>query len=286
MSRPKLLDLFCCEGGASEGYRRAGFDVYGVDLFKHTNAKGKRVGFSQDRYPFQSRQADALRTVQQLLDGRPVRFNKVGHIPGHPMQPLDYAAYHIGLRLDDFAAIHASPPCQHASAGTRAMRSRGESDHPALIEPTRELLEQTSLPWVIENVSGAALRDPILLCGSQFGLTANDEDGFPLRLERHRLFESNVELTAPGPCAHDENVWAGGVYGGARGRKPGWTAAEHRHSARYERHGGYVPASIKVQQELLGIDWMTKGGMAQSLPPAFTQHIGMALMTHVGRVAA
>ena len=32
MSRPKLLDLFACEGGASVGYERAGFDVYAVDL--------------------------------------------------------------------------------------------------------------------------------------------------------------------------------------------------------------------------------------------------------------
>lgn len=286
MTRPKLLDLFCCEGGASEGYRRAGFDVYGIDLFKHTNAKGRRVGFSQNRYPFQSAQADALGVVQLLLDGRAIRFDRVGHIPGRTMHPLNDNAYRPGLTLEDFSAIHASPPCQHASAGTRAMRSRGESDHPALIEPTRELLEQTNLPWVIENVSGAALRDPIILCGSQFGLTANDEDGFPLRLERHRLFESNIKLAAPGPCAHDENVWAGGVYGGARGRKPGWTAAEHRHSARYDRRGGYVPSSIKVQQELLGIDWMSKGGMAQSLPPAYTQHIGMALMSELGAVAA
>ena len=32
MSRPKLLDLFACEGGASVGYERAGFDVYAVDF--------------------------------------------------------------------------------------------------------------------------------------------------------------------------------------------------------------------------------------------------------------
>lgn len=32
MSRPKLLDLFACEGGASVGYARAGFDVLAVDM--------------------------------------------------------------------------------------------------------------------------------------------------------------------------------------------------------------------------------------------------------------
>ncbi len=30
--RPRLLDLFCGAGGAGEGYRRAGFDVLGVDI--------------------------------------------------------------------------------------------------------------------------------------------------------------------------------------------------------------------------------------------------------------
>lgn len=262
--RPKLLDLFCCEGGASEGYRRAGFDVYGVDLFKHKNAKGQTVGFSQDRYPFPSHQGDALEALRTLPTGAPLRFSRAGY-----------------LHLGEFSAIHASPPCQHASAGTRAMRAKGESEHPALIEPTRELLEQAGLPWVIENVSGSALRDPITLCGTMFALTAEDEDGLLLQLERHRLFESNVELRPPTSCHHDEAIWTAGVYGGARGRKPGWTAEEHRNSARYDRHGGYVPSSLVVQQRLLGIDWMTKGGMAQSLPPVYTDWLGQQLLEHI-----
>lgn len=29
---PRLLDLYCCAGGAGEGYRLAGFDVTGVDI--------------------------------------------------------------------------------------------------------------------------------------------------------------------------------------------------------------------------------------------------------------
>lgn len=35
--KPLLLDLFCCAGGAGVGYRRADFDVIGVDIIARPN---------------------------------------------------------------------------------------------------------------------------------------------------------------------------------------------------------------------------------------------------------
>ncbi len=88
----------------------------------------------------------------------------------------------------EFDAIHASPPCQaysdlrHLSKAQRTLK--GE-EYPDLVDPTRQLLINSGKPYVIENVPGAPLEDPVLLCASMF---AND------MLKRHRLFETNFNF--------------------------------------------------------------------------------------------
>ena len=101
---------------------------------------------------------------------------------GHEFVRADVLEFlHPWQQRLDFGAIHASPPCQFATAYKR--RPGHVRPSPNLIEPTRRLLEGSGLPWVIENIELARpfLHDPMLLCGSMFDLD----------VQRHRLFETN-----------------------------------------------------------------------------------------------
>ncbi len=215
--KPRLLDLFCCAGGAGVGYSRAGFKVVGVDIKP------------QPSYPFQFIQADAL-----ALD---CKF------------------------LASFDAIHASPPCQAYS--DLAKRNGNADEWPRLIEPTRKMLARTGLPYIIENVDGAPLRNPIVLCGTMFP---------GLRVLRHRLFEANFLILEP-----------------AHGRHPKVHTFDKRksHFGKTDDMRDFVQVtgggncSIVAARDAMGIGWMTKNELNEAIPPAYTQWIGKQLLAHL-----
>lgn len=151
-------------------------------------------------------------------------------------------------------AFHASPPCQWATAYGRRPGHVGEYRN--LIAPIRELLVDSGKPYVIENVEGARdhLRDPITLCGSSFGLD----------VRRHRLFESNVRIEALN-CAH-------------RWQTPRFAQATNRANKRSTVEVGVWRIPLEVQQEAMGIDWMTLEELSEAIPPAYTEWIGRYLM--------
>lgn len=256
----RLLEVFSGEGGASKGFQDAGWEVYAVDIKASVGKRTPADGFAA---------ADAFEVLYALLTG-----------DAWPFTVKDGGTVRLGL--EDFDAAHGSPPCQGytiATAGNLAARAK----YPRFIGQLRYVFEQLDMPWVIENVelAGKEMNDPVLLCGRMFGLGANDEDGHPLVLDRHRLFEANFPLPQPEHPKHgDEQV--AGVYGGSRrSSKPNATPADDRYAARYERKGGYVPRSKRVQQELLGIDWMTVKGMQESIPPVYAQWVGHHMMNSV-----
>jgi DNA (cytosine-5)-methyltransferase 1 len=228
--RPILIDFFCCEGGASTGYHRAGFDVFGVDIEPQPN------------YPFPFHQGDALDVLRRLIDGEAVPFT----LPDGRI---------VLVTLDMVAAIAASPPCQAHSTITP-----DKSKHVDLIPQTRELLVETGLPYIIENVEGAKreLIDPVMLCGSSFAL----------RVRRHRMFESNVYLTSI-PCAHGQQGTPVGVYGD--------------HADGFSKRPNGTSRGVKAQtvpeaREVMGMPWATWHGTTQAIPPAYTEYLGAQLI--------
>jgi DNA (cytosine-5)-methyltransferase 1 len=114
---------------------------------------------------------------------------------------------------------------------------------------------ETGITYVIENVEGAPLLDPLMLCGSMFGSE---------RLRRHRLFESNMKLEAPGPCRHDIQHDVISVTGHSGGTSTRDGAS---------RFGGKA-----VWQSVMGIDWMTNREMAQAIPPMYSEWIASQIL--------
>jgi DNA (cytosine-5)-methyltransferase 1 len=160
--------------------------------------------------------------------------------------------------LDGFDAIHASPPCQDH------MRTPNPAKHGTgwMLDHARARLTDSGIPWVIENVPGAAMRADFTLCGCQFGLP---------NLRRERWFETSWQGFAMQP-AHDH-------------REPAISVVGHGTPTWVRQKLGYNPTIVQYRAAM-GIDWMNRDELSQAIPPAYTQFIGEQLIEHLARAAA
>lgn len=190
--------------------------------------------------------------------------------PNYPFDFIQKDVFELDLDfIRSFDVVGAAPPCQAFSV----TRHKSKRVHPELIIPTRKLLRDAGRPYVIENVEGAPLENPITLCGSSFGL----------RVRRHRLFESSESIVGK-PCDH------------------GWQLKDKRYTVRRSasRGGPYksgtVPvhgsnqladllpweSELEIASEAMGIDWMTKEELNQAIPPKYSFYIGKQLIDLLG----
>jgi len=176
----------------------------------------------QPRYPFEFHQADALEYVREH---------------GH-----------------EFDVIHASPPCQKFS---KSVSKKHRKNHVDLIGKTRQALEDTGLPYIIENVRQAKLNANLMLCGSMFGL----------RIERHRYFELSFSPPLTAPCdhfAHPQDLPC--AYNRTNGLRV------------YAISGGWQHVPHEENQEAMEIDWMNPKELSEAIPPVYTKFIGEKIM--------
>lgn len=169
--------------------------------------------------------------------------------------------------LDHFALVHASPPCQRYSVSSKNWNGRAE-DHPDLIAPVRDALRAWGGPYIIENVVGAPLLDPVTLCGVSFP---------GLRVIRHRLFESNLPL-ADRPHRKHPLVYTRDKRKAHYGKLDEWTA--------FVSVNGGGNCSRAAAADAMGIDWpMTKQELNEAIPPAYTEFLGAQALAQVGEAA-
>lgn len=125
------------------------------------------------------------------------------------------------------------------------------------------------------------LANAVEICGSAMLCLADDIDGAPLVLRRHRLFASSHCFLVPScACAQYRRlkIRIGGVYGNG----PANRAIEYRDGRLFG--GGYVPTP-DVRRKLMGCEWMTGEELSQAIPPAYTEHLGHQLMAHLKETA-
>lgn len=224
--KPRLLDLYCKAGGCSAGYAKAGFEVVGVDIKPQPN------------YPFEFIQADALEILKDKAF------------------------------ISQFDAIAASPPCQaHSKAKSLSVARNGGKygEHLDLIPETRRLLIESGKPYIIENVAGAPLINPVKLFGSQFK---------NLYTQRERWFESNIPLVEPDtervkmktPSAGNGIGEDGSISICGSGGVRGLNAKQIR------LYWGFAMG---------GIDWMTRDELAEAIPPAYTEFLGQQAKDYI-----
>ncbi len=223
IKKPILLDLYCKAGGATKGYQKAGFYVIGVDIEDQPNYCGDEF----------------------------IKSDAIQYLQTHD--------------LSNISVIHASPPCQAHTRIKSLARARNYDnypDHKDFILKTRKLLIQIGKPYVIENVVGSPLINPVSLSGTQFP---------NLYTQRKRLFESNYELKEPPDKPLKKKTPPAGWGFGEDGFISicGSGGVQGMNAKQIPLYWGFA---------LGGIDWMTRAELAEAIPPAYTEFLGKQLI--------
>ncbi len=169
--------------------------------------------------------------------------------------------------LDGFDVIHASPPCQQYSK----LKPVTKKEYLDLVGIARERIK--AVQYVIENVVGAPLINPMMLCGTMFGL----------RVLRHRLFEIcpqifEPQIFEPLTCNHK-----GRTQKNSRDRGKGAPTPSLK-TSKYLTITGHDYIADDGRKAM-GIDWMTRNELSQAIPPAYTEYIGKQLIQRLGGVS-
>lgn len=203
--------------------------------------------------------------------------NDPAHLRNYPypsicLDFMDLPLWFIRL----FDAAHASPPCQGLTD-----LNNDKSRHLNLIPETRQLLQASGLPYIIENVrrARAHLIKPVSLFGTMFDCHMVTSTGTRFDLSRERLFETNWGLEAPeDPGAQGRPIC--NVFGGHLRCRSGEYRTGNGTGKTVDFPGEDRPALAAQAMGLSGAG-LTMHQISEAVPPAFCQYIGGALLAHL-----
>lgn len=178
----------------------------------------------------------AAKGISRVFPSATITGVDVWRQPNYPFSfILDNA---LRVSLGGYDLIWASPPCQKYSV-TKSIHSN--IYHQDYIIPIRKRLVSSGIPYIIENVVGAPLINPIMLCGTMFGQ----------RFYRHRLFETSFKVDS---LVHKKHSLPSSIESGIP------SIAGHFRN-------------VKEVREVMGIDWMSRDELAQAIPPSYSEYI-------------
>lgn len=168
----------------------------------------------------------------------------------------------------EFDVIHASPPCQFGSEATpMAYREK----HLNLIPQTRALLRASGKPYIIENVENVKgwLQNPIMLCGSMFGLS----------FWRHRYFETvpDVFPLLP-PCDHNRRPRRAIIDGEERSVQVPVLVSGGGDGKRAKRKNHRPRGKVAEIRWAMDTPWMVQSELTEAIPPVYTEFLGRQLI--------
>lgn len=173
----------------------------------------------------------------------------IGAQPRFPFKFIRYAARKfLADHWQEYDAIHLSPPCQKYSRGSR----NNDKIYTDELEQVIPLMTQVNIPWVIKNVELAPMPKTIALVGTMF----------KLNVIRKRIFYSNIHLFEPEPVPQKRRYYPDKVL---------YTVAGT----------GNKGNTVSAWSKAMGINWMTRNGLREAIPPAYTEYIGNQLLTFI-----
>jgi DNA (cytosine-5)-methyltransferase 1 len=174
------------------------------------------------------------------------------------------AVEYIRAHGHEYDVVAGSPPCQWYSRTWKIQ----QREHPALIGPTREAMQSTGRPWVMENVEEARddMRSPVMLCGASFAL----------HTYRHRLLEASFPLTAPEHREHAHPVVKMGRP--LKSRAQYAALGQDRDGDWYHAVGNF--SNVPYVKADMGVPWMSRDGIRECIPPVYGYWVALQFLAH------